>query len=345
MNPYDDMEEASSNNPVTDKNKINIKSLKASTGTKRPRTTGDANDSMEGNDCVAKKSSSVNTSTVKVEMDKDLVHLEEEIATSVIECKVPEEVRPVDFTKSISTLSSHLNNIKKFPKAVHLSIQLIGAKFTSDKSSDLVQFLEKLFSNTSLVNTDQSDNKVIISSIKELMVCVWTKYSIITTVIHQYSIFTWYLKYFIRYELSTDDSFLFFKTCQSLQSCIEELPKNSLITQEGDLVADGREVPTREMYTFRLTVILECLTAAYKNYFRAWAKSTLDALFQVAAHHRLAFPPDLRQSLDELTTAITLAQRKSTALGGNFVGGSERTIRTYNSTTHPLLQKKNGILR
>lgn len=329
-NPYADLGDASLAVPPVVK-KITIK-LEGESRTKRKRIDEETSTMDE----ILKEAASVDSFCGK------------DVLVDVSEVKEPEI--EIDFKKTITTLLSHVNNTKKLPKAITLTVQLVNAKFTTSNDADLYSFLESIFSISSLINTTHSDNKIFISSIKDLMSCVWSKVNLFSSSNHKYHVHTWYLRYFIRYELSTDDSFLFFKTCQPLKSCIESLPKDSHepmqpVEVEGELGGEDTVLPTSDMYRQRLTVILECLTVAYKSYFRAWAKPTLDNLFETAARHRRAFPPDLRESLDELTTSITHAQRKAAALGEDYAGGATRTIRTYNSTAHPLLQKNTGILR
>eukprot|EP00607_Mallomonas_marina_P009385 CAMPEP_0182421190 /NCGR_PEP_ID=MMETSP1167-20130531/6443_1 /TAXON_ID=2988 /ORGANISM="Mallomonas Sp, Strain CCMP3275" /LENGTH=128 /DNA_ID=CAMNT_0024598059 /DNA_START=1063 /DNA_END=1449 /DNA_ORIENTATION=- len=107
------------------------------------------------------------------------------------------------------------------------------------------------------------------------------------------------------------------------------------VHQERD-TSGASETEIRE----RVDAILLCMEAAYKNYVRDWAKAPVDRLFSAASQRRLGVPADLREKLDDLTTLLTKEQRqvRSGATG-------QQTVRTYNSVTHPLLQRRVGILR
>ena len=90
----------------------------------------------------------------------------------------------------------------------------------------------------------------------------------------------------------------------------------------------------------RTAATLVCLAAALPLYTRSlWAKQPLDKLFATVAQRRLQLSPDQREELDDLTTKVTLARRKTVS------GKPAQTVRAFNSTAHPLKTKKVGLLR
>jgi hypothetical protein len=100
---------------------------------------------------------------------------------------------------------------------------------------------------------------------------------------------------------------------------------------------------SEEIKRSRLNAILLCLKICYQVYLRSgWTKQPIESLYLHITQRRLHIPfAELREQLDDLNTQLTQKQRKK--LSGN--GGVTQTIRTYNSSAHPLRTKKVGILR
>jgi hypothetical protein len=130
----------------------------------------------------------------------------------------------------------------------------------------------------------------------------------------------------VRKDLATDCTVQFTKTCKQVQSLVDALQQPR--DEEQDLLSERRQAG-----------LLACMADAYKLYKRQWARQPVDFLLKAGAIKRLCFRGTQLDTMDNLTTAITLDQRASSSNTG------PRTIRTYDSTAHPLRQKNIGILR
>lgn len=183
---------------------------------------------------------------------------------------------------------------------------------------------------------------------------------------HQFEVVTWHLRGAILFQLQTDDSFQFASVSKQLLDIIESLPgicdekvieniltdatalDNSVVSEDAKKasviaseVDEARgSAPCDRVLRERITAVLDCMEVSYRSYNRDWAKERVDKVFAAAARRRLGFPSDLRDRLDDLTTTITMEQRRILSGGGNL-----KTLRTYDSMAHPLLQKRVGILR
>lgn len=93
----------------------------------------------------------------------------------------------------------------------------------------------------------------------------------------------------------------------------------------------------------RLEVILLCLKICYQVYVRSrWSKQPVESLYLTVSQWKLSIPfEDIREKLDEINTKLIQYQRKLISGGVSDI----KTIRTYNSTAHPLKTKKVGVLR
>lgn len=147
---------------------------------------------------------------------------------------------------------------------------------------------------------------------------------------HRFRIETFRLATVTRQQLHTDDTVQFTKSCRDIQFIVEALFSPD---------TESSEDVNSSLYETRKAVILTCMSDAFKLYKRLWAKQPIDLLFRAAAVKRRCFKDAQLEALDELTQTITIEQRASSANVG------PRTIRTYDSTAHPLRQKNIGILR
>ena len=147
---------------------------------------------------------------------------------------------------------------------------------------------------------------------------------------HRFQVETFHLATVTRQQLHTDDTVQFTKSCRRIQSLVEALCSPAAET--------SAEIDP-SLSRARKAVILVCMSDSFKLYKRQWAKQPVDLLFRAAAVKRLCFQDVQLEALDELTQAITIEQRASSANVG------PRTIRTYDSTAHPLRQKNIGLLR
>jgi hypothetical protein len=170
----------------------------------------------------------------------------------------------------------------------------------------------------------------------------------------RYRLITFALYASTRCHLMTDDSYEYSKACSYLKETIEALSFTPNAGQNGSDSDDrndaggddddgesGSKVDPEEVVE-RQRVILSCMEEAFRTRSKwAWARQPCDSVFAVASQRRLLFPQDegLRDNLDDLTTAITLTQRKDTSWSG------PKAVRTYNSTAHPLLVKKFDVFK
>ena len=172
-----------------------------------------------------------------------------------------------------------------------------------------------------------------------------------------FQVHTWALLSSVQRDLGSDDSFVFSKACYRVVDLAiekevfpppvhpedEPPPPQGLrdVSRTDGLVSvkeEGRI--SSELRRERIGAVLTCMRVAFKPYRRAaWAKQPVEKLFTEVSRKRLQIDEDQRNELDELTSMLTLMQRKITC------GGTQHNIRTYDSTAHPLTTKKVGILR
>ncbi|CAN0171262.1 unnamed protein product [Pylaiella littoralis] len=92
----------------------------------------------------------------------------------------------------------------------------------------------------------------------------------------------------------------------------------------------------------RKTAVILIMEETFKSYHLAWARSSIEPAFEAAADWRRLFPEgELRDTLDGFTDAVTKRQRN---LGGLMVPPS-RSVRAYDSTAHPMLNKRSDVIR
>ena len=192
--------------------------------------------------------------------------------------------------------------------------------------------------------------------------------------VQQFSLDNWYLLYSVQCSLSSDDSYAFNKACvvvEKLFNCTSMFPTIVTVdyscssgssgssndeapvgsesgsgssegnTSEG-VVESGSETysPTHSLKRERVHATLECLRTAQPLYSRAqWAKQPLDKLFASVVQRRLLLDADHTALLDSLYTKVALQRRKDVS------GKPVQTVRSFNSTAHPLQTKRVGILR
>lgn len=243
-------------------------------------------------------------------------------------------------------------------KALSLFINLTEAKLSSKSSSHFFPVFETFINSLPFELTKLLPEDSIRSLVK-----LFFDHEGYFTDQQQFQIHTWYLQYYIVNLIkTTDDPYLFNRACQFITNEFNEnyLVKkqqqqhdeiNSLPSENESMKNENVEILNAEdpfyfsddMKRLRLNVILLCLKTCYHVYLRSgWTKQPIESLFLHVTQRRLLIPyEDIREQLDNLNTDFTQKQRKR--LSGN--GGAVQTIRTYNSTAHPLRTKKVGILR
>jgi hypothetical protein len=233
---------------------------------------------------------------------------------------------------------------------------LIEAKLSADNALDFYTVLVTFFDSLPL-DVSKSPSKEAIYSLMR------TCYQHIShfNPVQRFQIITWHLQTNIAHQLhTTDDPYLFNRCCQFITHEFNEnyLVKKydientdpiptaedaSLVTTSSASTVDDPFFFSNETKRSRLEAILFCLQICYQVYLRSgWTKQPIESLYLHITQRRLLLPSDdLRERLDDLSTQFTQKQRKK--LSGT--GGMIQTIRTYNSTAHPLRTKKIGILR
>ena len=239
---------------------------------------------------------------------------------------------------ALSKISIHLTNNKKFHKAVRLLNQLIESSMEESNGDEFFSHLSNLMKNCP--EDRDMTNSTYSQAYVDLITLYCAKKAFITNLAYLYQLQTFNALVCIRASLSTDDSFTYNKACIDLKALIIQ----TAVCDKSDSAQTQSEEVDREMISAsnienRENAIFVCLDTAFRLYHWSWAKQPCDTVYACASERRLYFSDDSRESLDVLTMAITAAQRKDTSWSG------PQTIRTYNSTAHPLLSKNVGILR
>ena len=241
---------------------------------------------------------------------------------------------------------------------ISLLIDLFKVKISIENSQQFFNILQLLFNSLPLELPKSSPSE---ESIHLLITQYYDNQSFFTSQ-QQFEIMSWYIQTVIVKELKrSDDSFQFQKICQFIQTEFQnnlfERKQNTLSTDEtiedvetkesNDILSSSPNLSDPFDYSdnikrHRLEVILLCLKICYQVYIRSrWAKQPVESLFFTVSQLRLTIPyEDIRLRLDDINTKLIQYQRKLIS-GGNDI----KTVRTYNSTAHPLTTKKIGVLR
>lgn len=266
-------------------------------------------------------------------------------SAAVVELRHDEE-KVVTVLTALEKISLHLTNNKKFVKAVKLLNQLIESSMDDSNGNDFFLHLASLMKNCPADRDITSP--VYAQAYVDLITLYRDRKDRISEPAHRYQLETFYILVCLRASLATDDSYTFNKACSELKAIIIQMFSNgntensssSSSALSSNDQADKLSVSqTSAQVLNRENALFVCLETAFRLYHWSWAKQPCDTVYACAAERRLNFSDDSRESLDTLTMAITAAQRKDTSWSG------PQTIRTYNSTAHPLLSKNVGILR
>lgn len=265
----------------------------------------------------------------------------EQIETAEI-APLPLARRSVDMAGALSKLKSFLTNEKygerchvlsmhfkcsylcsnrKARKAIAMILQLVEQRLDVDNIQLFIEIWDDFpFSRLLPTETNYFPDLCKISKV------MWelAENSVCVTREHRFEIQTIFLATLTRRDLNTDDTGQFNKCCKQVQFLIESLKDPAL-----DIPRDFLD----KLIYRRKETILFCMADAFRLYKRQWAKQPVDLLFRAAASHRLCFEGELLARLDSLTECITIEQRAASANTG------PRTIRTFDSTAHPLRQK------
>jgi hypothetical protein len=265
-------------------------------------------------------------------------------SAAVVEPRQDED-NVVTVLTALEKISLHLTNNKKFAKAVKLLNQLIESSMDDSNGNDFFLHLANLMKNCPV------DRDITSPAYAQAYVDLITLYrdrkDRISEPAHRFQLETFYALVCLRASLATDDSYTFNKACSELKAIIIQTfidDKNASSSSSSSISSDDQsDKPSVSQASAQVVnrenAIFVCLETAFRLYHWSWAKQPCDTVYACAAERRLHFSDDSRESLDTLTMAITAAQRKDTSWSG------PQTIRTYNSTAHPLLSKNVGILR
>jgi hypothetical protein len=257
-----------------------------------------------------------------------------------------DEDKVVTVLTALEKISLHLMNNKKFLKAVKLLSQLIESSMDDSNGNEFFLHLANLMKNCPV------DRDITSPAYAQAYIDLITLYrhrkDRIRDPSHRYELETFYILVCLRASLATDDSYTFNKACSELKAIIIETftdDKHATSSSSSSCISssDQSDKPSVNQASAQVlnreNAIFVCLETAFRLYHWSWAKQPCDTVYACAAERRLHFSDDSRESLDTLTMAITAAQRKDSSWSG------PQTIRTYNSTAHPLLTKNVGILR
>ena len=259
------------------------------------------------------------------------------VCDAVIDLK-KKESEGVTVLDALSKISLHLTNNKKFHKAIRLMNQLVESSMDESNGDEFFSHLSNLMKNC------PADRDITSSTYSQAYIDLITLYcakkAFIANVAYLYQLQTFNALVCIRASLSTDDSFTYNKACSDLKALIIQTAVCDKSDSAQTQFEVDREIVSASNMKNRENAIFVCLDTAFRLYHWSWAKQPCDTVYACASERRLNFSDDSRESLDVLTMAITAAQRKDTT---SWSG--PQTIRTYNSTAHPLLSKNIGILR
>ena len=231
--------------------------------------------------------------------------------------------------ETVFKLKKHLLHGTKFNKAVELMTQLIQTHFRNDIAELIIATIE-----------DQCDQRDVLhkdfkSGCMELVEAVYKK-RVVLNPTQVFRVDTLHILVTLQNKLITDDSFKFARCCSNIKSFIAAIPSYA---QDLEGLAKSAE-QCESMMKRRLKAIINCMKTAFKLYStRPWSKQPVDSLFTSASDVRLHVPLVEREAMDELITILRNTQRKNDSYTG------PTTIRTFNSTAHPLRSSKFDVLR
>lgn len=268
-----------------------------------------------------------------------------------IESKHEEEVqsknnssnaKDFNLLKTLNTLVSHLMNDKKFNKASTLMGQLINVHLNFNTSS----FFYEAFCNLMCECRERNvADKQFAKSYINLFEILQLRITFFNNTLHNYRILTFILYGLHHNLLITDDSFQFSKACRGISDIIQNSFISFNVTNDKQFLLfydeddDQNEMTQYDINIERQKVILLCIEVAGEHYHLAWARQPIDSLITILSEYKQYFDIDMIEQLNNIVAKMTLTKRKTASYSGPV------TIRTYNSTAHPLSSKKAGVLR
>ena len=231
--------------------------------------------------------------------------------------------------ETIQKLKKFLLQDSKFSKAIELMTQLIQNHFREGIAELMISTVEDVCNQRDVLGKDFK------SGCKNLVETLCNK----RTDLNPSQIFrvdTLHILVVLQNGLITDDSFDYARCCTSVTSFITCIPSYSRNLEEVEIPIKQRE----SLIIHRVNAIINCMRTAFKLYStRPWSKQPVDVMFTSSADVRLHLPLGVRETMDTLITLLRNTQRKNASFTGPM------TIRTFNSTAHPLRSSKNDILK
>jgi hypothetical protein len=172
---------------------------------------------------------------------------------------------------------------------------------------------------------------------------------------------SWLIPTSLKYDLQSDDPFVFSKACRQLSElfdnqdmfpqqhsddkiddvdeCIDD--DGSDYVNNNEMKSDGNNsiIPTT-LIDIRILYVIKSMKILLGVYFKSYAIQPIDSLFTTISSKRLKISNiTYREMLDNIVTEKTQSSRKRQS------GAKQHNIRTFNSTSHPISQKNDSILR
>ena len=232
--------------------------------------------------------------------------------------------------ETVLKLKKYLLQDTKFEKAVELMTQLVQTHLRNEITELIVDTIEEICSQRDVLHKDFKAGCV------ELVEAVYLRREELNPM-QTFRVDTLHILVVLQNKLATDDSFEFSRCCSSVNSFIPAIPSYS--PELEGLVSVSTE-QREALLKLRLKALMSCMKTAFKLYSsRPWSKQPVDGLFTSASDVRLHVPLSEREVLDELITTLRSTQRRNASYTGPM------TIRTFNSTAHPLRSSKFDILK
>lgn len=251
-----------------------------------------------------------------------------------------------DVVGALHTLSKHLQKEKKQERAFQLLQNLADSKLSELNSNAFFETLQD-YCGKHKEPLDATNMLSVHPCGFEAVVKLYYSRSDMFDLKQKFLVQNWYLRFVVAKDLSCDDSFQFSKACRTVSELFENnimFPKTQTIDYiDPDENADESEGEEKLMLSLkreRVAITVCCLAIAFPMYNRRdWARQPLDSLFRTVSQRRMKIDTEQRNDIDALVTKLTLAHRK------NVSGKPVQTVRSYNSTSHPLQTKKVGVMR
>lgn len=249
-----------------------------------------------------------------------------------------EEKQPVDVLKALETISLHLQNNKKFSKAMRLMLQLVESSL--NQSNSAIFFLHLTFLMRNCPEDRDISAPAYAQGYRDLISMYYGKIEFLQEE-NFYQLETFYILVCLRASFETDDPFLYNRLCTELKNFIILISSSTIKSSGGsgssstessnnlaienttrEIKSSGgssssssaespngtaiEDTTSSEDGTYLIAVerekaLLVCLEQSFKIYHWTWAKQPCDSVYTCSAERRLFFTDENRDSLDALT--------------------------------------------